>query len=72
MSNKPTSPNRLDAEPQGTPLRSRQQAAAYLDVSPRTFDRMQAEHQIPYVLVGRRKKYLQRDLDAYVYERRGV
>ncbi len=70
MNERKTALNKSGSENQRSPLRSRIQAAAYLDVSPRTFDRMQTEGQIPYVLVGQRKKYLQRDLDAYLYERR--
>ncbi len=51
---------------------SRGQAAEYLDVSPRTFDRLRAEAALPYVVIGRRRKYLKRDLDAYIAERRSV
>ena len=49
---------------------SRRQAADYLGVSPRTFDRLRAT--LPYVMICRRKKYLKRDLDAYIAERRSV
>ena len=49
---------------------SRGQAADYLGVSPRTFDRLRAA--LPYVVIGRRKKYLKRDLDAYIAERRSI
>ncbi len=49
---------------------SRGQAAEYLDVSTRTFDRLRAT--LPYVMICRRKKYLKRDLDTYIAERRSV
>ena len=51
---------------------SRGQAADYLDVSLRTFDRLRAEAPLPCVVIGRRRKYLKRDLDAYIAERRSV
>ena len=51
---------------------SRGQAADYLDVSPRTFDRLRAEAPLPCVVIGRRRKYLKRDLDAYIAEQRSV
>ena len=51
---------------------SRGQAADYLDVSLRTFDRLLAEAALPYVVIGRRRKFLKRDLDAYIAERRSV
>jgi len=49
---------------------SRAEAAGYLDVSLRTFDRLRAG--LPYVVIGRRRKYLKRDLDAYIAERRSI
>ena len=51
---------------------SRMEAAKFLGVSPRTFDRIQKEKAIPWVLVGRRRKYLLRDLDAYLMDQRSV
>ena len=51
---------------------SRGKAADYLDVSLRTFDRLRAEAPLPCVVIGRRRKYLKRDLDAYIAERRSV
>ena len=51
---------------------SRRQAADYLDVSLRTFDRLRAEAPLPCVVIGRRRKYLKRDLDTYVAERRSI
>ena len=49
---------------------SRGQAADYFGVSPRTFGRLRAA--LPYVVIGRRRKYLKRDLDAYIAEQRSV
>ena len=51
---------------------SRQEAAAYLGISVRTFDRIQKEAAIPWVLVGRRRKFLVRDLEAYLMSSRSV
>ena len=51
---------------------SRKEAASYLGISVRTFDRMQIEAAIPFVIVGRRRKYLRRDLEAYLLSRRSV
>ncbi len=51
---------------------SRGQAADYLDVSLRTFDRLRAEAALPSVVIGRRRKYLKRDLDVYIAEQRRV
>ncbi len=51
---------------------SRRHAADYLDVSLRTFDRLRAEAALPFVVIGRRRKYLKRDLDTSVAERRSV
>ena len=53
-------------------IKSRRDAAAYLGISVRTFDRIQKEKVIPWVLVGRRRKYLVRDLEAYLMEHRSV
>ena len=51
---------------------SRGQAADYLGVSIRTFDRLRAEAALPFVVIGRRRKFLKRDIDTYVAERRSV
>ncbi len=51
---------------------SRRQAADYLGVALRTFDRLRAAAALPYVVIGRRRKFLKRDLDTYVAERRSV
>ncbi len=51
---------------------SRGRAADYLDVSLRTFDRQRAEASLPSVGSGKRRKFLKRDLDAYIAERRSV
>ena len=53
-------------------IKSRREAAAYLGVSDRTFDRIQKEAAIPWVLVGRRRKFLVRDLEAYLMSSRSV
>ena len=59
-------------DPPHTVIKSRREAAAYLGISVRTFDRMQIEAAIPFVIVGRRRKYLRRDLEAYLLSRRSV
>ncbi len=51
---------------------SRRQAADYLGVSTRTFDHIQREARIPFVMIGKRKKYLKRDIDVYIMAQRGV
>lgn len=51
---------------------SRREAAAYLGVSDRTFDRIKKEKAIPWVLIGRRRKYLLRDIEAYLMSQRSV
>jgi excisionase family DNA binding protein len=65
-------PTPRGSAPQQAAILSRQQAAAFLGVSDRTFDRMQREEAIPYVTVGKRKKYLLRDLEAYLQSQRSV
>ena len=45
---------------------SRIEAAQYLGISPRTFDRIQKTKAIAYVMVGLRRRYLQSDLDHYL------
>ncbi len=51
---------------------SRQQAADYLGISARTFDRLRSESGVPFVTIGRRKKYLQRDLDVLILASRTI
>ena len=51
---------------------SRRQGADYLGVSLRTFDRLRAEAALPFVVIGKRRKFLKRDLDTYVAKRRSV
>jgi len=57
----------VDAAPA---IYSRAEAAEYLGVSLRTFDRLRPE--LPHVVIGRRRKHLKRDLDAYIAERRSI
>ena len=49
-----------------------EQAAAWLGVSARTLDRMQKDDAIPFVTVGKRRKYLLHDLEAFLQSRRSV
>ena len=51
---------------------SRREAAAYLGVSTRTFDRIQNARAIAYVLVGRRRRYMRSDLDSYLKANRSI
>ncbi len=51
---------------------SRKEAASYLGTSVRTFDRMQEGRVIPFVLVGKRRRYLLSDLDSYIKSRRSI
>ncbi len=51
---------------------SREQAADYLGISSRTFDRLRSESDLPFVTIGRRKKYLQRDLDVLILASRTI
>ena len=51
---------------------SRREAAAYLGVSTRTFDRIQKTKAIAYVRVGQRRRYLQSDLDNYLKSNRSI
>ena len=53
-------------------LLSRTEAADYLDMSVRSFDRLRQEISIPYVRLGRRRRYLPTDLDALIYDHRVV
>ena len=63
---------RPDAAATGSALLSRKEAADELHVSTRTFDRIQQEAPIPFVMIGKRKKYLKRDIDVYIMAQRGV
>ncbi len=51
---------------------SRIMAAEYLGVSPRTFDRIKREKNLPFIRLRRRKSYLKRDLDALLNESREI
>ena len=53
-------------------LLSRKEAADYLGISPRTFDRIQEGRVIPFVLVGERRRYLLSDLGSYIKSRRSI
>ena len=64
--------NQTDADTTDSALLSRRQVADELDVSTRTFDRIQREARIPFVMIGKRKKYLKRDVDVYIMEQRRV
>ncbi len=51
---------------------SRKEAASYLGISVRTLDRVQEGRVIPFVLVGKRRRYLLSDLDSYINSRRSI
>jgi excisionase family DNA binding protein len=51
---------------------SRIEAAQYLGISPRTFDRIQKTKAIAYVKVGLSRRYLQSDLDNYLKANRSI
>jgi excisionase family DNA binding protein len=51
---------------------SRREAAAYLGVSARTFDRIQKARAIAYVMVGRRRRYLLADLEHFLKANRSI
>ena len=51
---------------------SRKDAAQYLGVSARTFDRIQKTKAIAFVMVGQRRRYLQADLDHYLQANRSI
>ena len=53
-------------------LLSRAEAAHYLNMSLRSFDRLRLQLPIPFVRLGRRKKYLLPDLEAVIAENRTV
>ena len=51
---------------------SRKEAASYLGISVRTLDRVQEGRVIPFVLVGKRRRYLLSDLDSYITSRLSI
>jgi excisionase family DNA binding protein len=51
---------------------SRREAASYLGISPRTFDRIQQSNAIPYVMVGKRRRYLLSDLQNHLKSNRSI
>ena len=51
---------------------SRSEAAAFLSISPRTFDRIQEARAIPYVRIGKRRRYLRQDLQNYLRSQRSI
>ena len=51
---------------------SRKEAAAYLGISTRTFDRIQKCKAIAYVMVGMRRRYLRLDLDNFLKANRSI
>ena len=51
---------------------SRSEAAGYLGISPRTFDRIQEDQAIPYVRTGKRHRYLLLDLQNYLKSQRSI
>jgi excisionase family DNA binding protein len=51
---------------------SRQEAAIYLGISTRTFDRIQIDRAIAYVMVGKRRRYMRSDLDTYLKANRSI
>ncbi len=72
MTDHDTAPANRGAAPRQSAILSRRQAAAWLGVSVRTFDRMQKDAAIPFVMVGKRRKYLLRDLETFLMSRRSV
>ena len=51
-------------------LMTRGQAAAFLQVSTRTFDRLRSENPLPFVRLRKRKMYRRRDLEMLINESR--
>jgi excisionase family DNA binding protein len=49
-----------------TELMTRQEAAAYLRIGQRTFDKLSAEKQVVGAKLGQRILFRRQDLDAYV------
>ena len=62
----------LNTPPPSCSSISRNEAADYLGVSTRTFDRIQKDNAIPYVLIHKRRRYLVSDLDSYVRSNRSI
>ncbi len=56
----------------GKRLLKRAEAADFLDMSLRSFDRLRHEVFVPYVLLGRRKRYSPADLDQVILDHRVV
>jgi excisionase family DNA binding protein len=63
--------NEADLTP-ASPLLSKSEAAAYLAISTRTLERIQQDHVIPYVQIGKRQLYLVRDLDSFINANRKI
>ena len=60
-------------KPEAVPMTcSRPEAAAYLGISTRTFDRIQKSRVIAYVWVGQRRRYLLSDLQNYIKSNRTI
>ena len=53
-------------------LLSRTEAADYLNMSVRSFDRLRLEITVPFVRLGRRRRYLVWDLEALIRNSRVV
>ena len=51
---------------------SRLEAAVYLGISGRTFDRIQKSQTIPFVQIGQRRRYLPSDLQNYLNANRTI
>ena len=67
-----TLPQHLETPSSTCCLVSRRDAAAFLGISARTFDRLQKDNAIPYVLIRKRRRYLVSDLDSYVRSNRSI
>jgi len=61
-----------DQRGSGLPTCSRTEAATFLGISTRTFDRIQDAHTIPYVQIGRRRRYLYSDLGNFLKACRSI
>ena len=68
----PSVSKHLNTPPPSCSSISRNEAADYLGVSTRTFDRIQKDNAIPYVLIHKRRRYLVSDLDSYVRSNRSI
>ena len=56
----------------GSQTCSRIEAATYLGISTRSFDRIQKAHAIPYVQIGQRRRYLYSDLGNFLKACRSI